>query len=160
MPPLATMKNSIGIDSIMLVRDARSATLGHTFVMNARTVVHTQITGAHQLANIATDFPVTTADLGVKLNAYGNHIDIGMDNSGVNFNRALHAIRFGRGSIELQHDWTMSKGNHTLTWGLNVVRKRFNNNTLFHSSGQFSFDGHVTGFGNDNGLSAFRRFDN
>lgn len=133
-------------------RDARSATLGHTYVMNAHTVVHTQLTGAHQIANIATDFPVTTADLGVKLNAYGNHIDIGMDNSGVTFNRALHAIRFGRGSIELQHDWTMSKGNHTLTWGLNVVRKRFNNNTLFHSSGQFAFDGHVTGFGNDNGF--------
>ena len=39
--------------------------------MNPTTVVHTQFTGAHQLANIATDFPLTTADLGVKLNAYG-----------------------------------------------------------------------------------------
>ncbi|MBI2685756.1 MAG: carboxypeptidase regulatory-like domain-containing protein [Acidobacteria bacterium] len=133
-------------------RNALSGTLGHTYILNAKTVVHTQITGAHQLANIATDFPFTTADLGVKLNAYGNHIDIGMDNSGVSFNRALHAIRFGRGSIEVQHDWTMSKGNHTMTWGFNVVRKRFNNNTLFHSSGQFSFDGHVTGFGNDSGF--------
>ncbi len=133
-------------------RNAESSTLGHTFIMNSSTVVHTQITGAHQLANIATDFPLTTADLGVKLNAYGNHIDIGMANSGVSFNRALHAIRFGRGSIEVQHDWTMSKGSHTMTWGFNAVRKRFNNNTLFHSSGQFTFDGHVTGFGNDSGF--------
>ena len=52
-------------------QDGRSATLGHTFIMNPNTVVHTQVTGAHQLANIATDFPLTTADLGVNLNAYG-----------------------------------------------------------------------------------------
>jgi outer membrane receptor protein involved in Fe transport len=70
----------------------------------------------------------------------------------VSFNRPLHAIRFGRGSLELLDDWNKSKGNHSLVWGLSVVRKRFNNNTLFHSSGQFSFDGHVTGFGNDEGF--------
>jgi hypothetical protein len=35
---------------------------------------------------------------------------------------------------------------------MNVVRKRFNNNTLFHSSGQFQFDGHVTSFGDDQGF--------
>jgi hypothetical protein len=132
-------------------RDSRSATLGHTFIMNASTVVHTQVTGAHQIASIATDFPLTTADLGVNLKPLGNHIDITLGQSGVNFNAALHQIRFGRGSIELQHDWNMSKGSHNLVWGFNVVRKRFNNNTYFHSSGQFQFDGHVTGFGNDTG---------
>ena len=115
-------------------------------------MVHTQFTAAHQLANIATDFPLTTADLGVDLHANGNHIDIGMDNSGVSFNRALHPIRFGRGSFELSHDWNISKGNHGLVAGFNVVRKRFNNNTLFHSSGQFGFDGHVTGFGDESGF--------
>ncbi len=134
------------------IRDSRTATLGHTFILNAGTVVHTQITGAHQLANIATDFPLTFGDLGVKVNANGNHIDISMGNSGVSFNRPLHAIRFGRGSIELQHDWTKSMGNHTVVFGANVVRKRFNNNTLYHSSGYFEFDGHVTGFGDDNGF--------
>jgi hypothetical protein len=133
-------------------RDSRSATLGHTYVMGATTVVHTQFTGAHQLANIATDFPLTTADLGVKLTAMGNHIDIGMTQSGVSFSRPLHAIRFGRGSLELVHDWTKAKGNHSLVWGLSVVRKRFNNNTLFHSSGLIQFDGHVTGFGNQSGF--------
>jgi Carboxypeptidase regulatory-like domain/TonB dependent receptor-like, beta-barrel len=133
-------------------RDARSATLGHTLILGPTTVVHTQFTAAHQLANIATDFPLTTADLGVDLHANGNHIDIGMDNSGVSFNRALHPIRFGRGSFELSHDWNMSRGNHGLVAGFNVVRKRFNNNTLFHSSGQFGFDGHVTGFGDESGF--------
>src|SRR5215831_7914152 len=134
------------------IKESRSATLGHTFVMNASTVVHTQFTAAHQLANIATDFPLTTAGLGVQLTPNGNHIDITMDSSGVSFNRPLHSIRFGRGSLEVLHDWTKSKGNHSLVWGLSVVRKRFNNNTLFHSSGQFVFDGHVTGFGNDEGF--------
>jgi hypothetical protein len=133
-------------------RDAESATLGHTLILNPTTVVHTQFTAAHQLANIATDFPLTTADLGVALNANGNHIDIGMDNSGVSFSRPSHAIRFGRGSFELSHDWNMAKGNHSLVVGFNVVRKRFNNNTLFHSSGQFGFDGHVTGFGDESGF--------
>jgi hypothetical protein len=132
-------------------RDARSATLGHTFVYSPTTVIHTQVTGAHQLANIATDFPYTTADLGVKLTPMGNHIDITLGQSGVSFNQPLHQIRFGRGSIELQHDWNQSRGNHTLVWGGSVVRKRFNNNTLFHSSGQFQFDGHATGFGNQVG---------
>ena len=133
-------------------RDNRSATLGHTWVMNSTTVVHTQFTAAHQLANIATDFPLTTADLGVDLKANGNHIDIAMVGSGVSFSAPLHAIRFGRGSLELLHDWTKSKGNHSLVWGTSIVRKRFNNNTLFHSSGQFQFDGHATSFGNDEGF--------
>src|SRR5262245_48666813 len=46
----------------------------------------------------------------------------------------------------------MSKLSHSMVWVLSVVLKRFNNNTLFHSSGQFQFDGHVTGFGNDEGF--------
>jgi hypothetical protein len=133
-------------------RDSRSATLGHTFIMNSSTVVHTQFTGAHQIANIATDFPYTTADLGVNLNPFGNHIDISTTSSGVSFNQPLHQIRFGRGSLELQHDWTMVKGNHNLVWGMSLARKRFNNNTLYHSSGQFQFDGHATGFGNQSGF--------
>lgn len=150
--PFSSPKDNIHAARYGGYRDSRSATAGHTWIMNATTVVHTQVTGAHQIANISTDFPFTTADLGVKLNPYGNHIDIALTGSGVNFNQPLHAIRFGRGSIELQHDWTMSKGNHTLVFGMNVVRKRFNNNTYFHSSGQFQFDGHVTGFGNASGF--------
>jgi hypothetical protein len=133
-------------------RDSRSATLGHTFILSPTTVVHSQVTGAHQLANIATDFPLTTADLGVNLTPMGNHIDITLTQSGVAFNQPLHQIRFGRGSIEVQHDWTQSRGNHALVWGFSIVRKRFNNNTLFHSSGQFQFDGHVTGFGDQSGF--------
>ena len=133
-------------------RESRSGTLGHTYVMNATTVVHTQFTAAHQIADIRTDFPLTTAGLGVNLTPMGNHIDISMVGSGVSFNRPLHAIRFGRGSLELQHDWHKSVGNHTLVWGMNAVRKRFNNNTQYHSSGQFQFDGHATGFGNQEGF--------
>jgi hypothetical protein len=133
-------------------RESRTGTLGHTWVMNPTTVVHTQFTAAHQLANIATDFPLTTADLGVALKPMGNHIDISMVGSGVSFNAPLHAIRFGRGSLELLHDWNKSVGNHNLVWGMSFVRKRFNNNTQFHSSGQFQFDGHATGSGNDSGF--------
>lgn len=133
-------------------RDSRSATLSHTWIMNPTTVVHTQFTGAHQLANIATDFPLTMADLGVDLTPMGNHIDITMPNSGVSFNQPLHAIRFGRGSLELVHDWTKQKGTHHMVWGMSFVRKRFNNNTQFHSSGYFEFDGHNTAFGSSEGF--------
>jgi hypothetical protein len=133
-------------------QDGRSGTLGHTFVLSPTTVIHTQVTGAHQLANIATDFPLTTADLGINLKPMGNHIDITMTQSGVSFNRPLHAIRFGRGSIEVLHDWNKTHGNHNLVWGMSVVRKRFNNATMFHSSGQFQFDGHATGFGDSAGF--------
>jgi hypothetical protein len=154
--PFESPKDNIHAARYGGYRDSRSATLGHTWIKSASTVVHTQLTGAHQIANISTDFPLTTADLGVNLKPLGNHIDITMTGSGVSFNQPLHAIRFGRGSIELQHDWSMSKANHTLVWGVNAVRKRFNNNTYYHSSGQFQFDGHVTGFGN---LSGFDRAD-
>ena len=133
-------------------RKALSGTLGHTFVMNATTLVKTQVTGAHQIADISTDFPLTTADLGVKLTPMGNHIDITMGNSGVSYNQPLHQIRFGRGSIEVTQDWSKSAGSHSLVFGFNLVRKRFNNNTQFHSSGQFQFDGHATGFGNQSGF--------
>jgi hypothetical protein len=133
-------------------RESISGTLGHTFVLNSNTVIHSQFTGAHQIADIRTDFPLTTRDLGVDLTPMGNHIDISMTSSGVSFNRPLHAIRFGRGSLDFLHDWNMSKGSHNLVWGLSIVRKRFNNNTQFHSSGQFQFDGHVTGFGNQEGF--------
>lgn len=132
-------------------RDSISATLGHTWVPTATTIVHSQFTGAHQVADIRTDFPLTMADLGVGLTPNGNHIDVVMTNSGVSFNRPLHAIRFGRGSLEFQQDWTMVRGSHTLVFGFNAVRKRFNNNTLYHSSGQFEFDGHTTGSGNEIG---------
>src|SRR4030095_8156895 len=64
----------------------------------------------------------------------------------------LHQIRFGRGSIEVTQDWSKSAGSHSLVWGMSYVRKRFNNNTQFHSSGQFQFDGHVTGSGNQSGF--------
>ena len=45
------------------IKESRNATLGHTFILNSNTVAHTQFTVAHQLANIATDFPLTTAGL-------------------------------------------------------------------------------------------------
>src|SRR5262245_22834317 len=77
------------------IKESRNGTLGHTFVMNSNTVVHTQFTGAHQLANIATDFPLTTAGLGVDLKSNGNHIDIAMTGSGVSFSSPLLAIVFG-----------------------------------------------------------------
>ncbi len=150
--PYSSPQDNIHAVRYASIRDSRSATLGHTWVKGAATVIHTQFTAAHQIADARTDFPFTTADLGVKLNPYGNHIDIAMTQSGVSFAQPLHAIRFGRGSMEVQHDWSRSQGNHTMVWGVNVVRKRFNNNTLFHSSGQFQFDGHVTGFGNASGF--------
>lgn len=149
--PFSSPKDNIHAARYGGYRDSRSATLGHTWILSPTTVAHTQLTGAHNIADIRTDFPYTTADLGVALTPTGNHIDISMVSSGVSFSAPLHAIRFGRGSIELQHDWTKLKGNHTLVWGFNVVRKRFNNNTLFHSSGQFQFDGHVTGSDNNIG---------
>src|SRR5713226_7781374 len=68
------------------IKESRNGTLGHTFILNANAVAHTQFTVAHQLANIATDFPLTMAGLGLQLNPNGNHIDVSMASSGVSFN--------------------------------------------------------------------------
>ena len=127
----------------------RSATLGHTCVMNSNTVVHTQFTGAHQLANIATDFPLTTADLGVDLDADGQSHRYQHDaTAAYRLTRRCTRSVSAAAASNCCMTGTSRKGNHTLVWGMSIVRKRFNNNTLFHSSGQFQFDGHATGFGN------------
>ncbi|MEJ7608048.1 MAG: hypothetical protein WKF37_17720 [Bryobacteraceae bacterium] len=86
------------------------------------------------------------------LTPMGNHIDLALTNSGVSFNAPLHAIRFGRGSMELLHDWNKQKGSHNMVWGMSLARKRFNNNTQYHSSGYFEFDGHATAFGSSEGF--------
>ena len=53
---------------------------------------------------------------------------------------------FGRATEELLHDWTWTKGNHTLTWGAQLNWRQYNEDTIFNSSGLFRFDGHASGF--------------
>src|SRR5262249_46843851 len=47
---------------------------------------------------------------------------------------------------EILHDWTWTKANHTLTWGLQLTWKQYNEDTIYNSSGAYLFNGHDTGF--------------
>src|SRR5438874_1587841 len=53
---------------------------------------------------------------------------------------------FKRASEEILHDWTWTRGAHTLTWGVQFVWSQYNEATLYDSSGRFRFDGSFSGF--------------
>lgn len=125
--------------------DSTNATLGHNYIFSPNLLAHSQFTASHHVADTATDFPFTTADFGIDLTPNGNHTDITLENSGVNFSAPLHAIKFARTNFEWTQDWTWTRDKHNFVWGFQINRKRFNNNTQFHSSGFFRFDGHATG---------------
>ena len=50
------------------------------------------------------------------------------------------------------HDWSWTKGAHTLSWGAQFAWSQYNEDTVFHSSGAWQFDGHVTAGGNSPGF--------
>ncbi len=126
-------------------QDSINATLGHSYVINSHTIVHTQLTGMHLKSSAQSDFNKSIKDFGVNVYAASNDIAVAMTNSGVSFN-APPRVLFNRATEEFLHDWSMVKGSHTLAWGAQLNWRQYNEDTIFHSSGQYRFDGHVTGF--------------
>ena len=77
--------------------------------------------------------------------APSNDVDVALTNSGVSFN-APPRVSFNRATEELLHDWNMVKGSHSLSWGVQLNWRQYNEDTIYQSSGAYRFDGHVTGF--------------
>jgi len=122
-----------------------SATLAHNFTVSPNMIVHTQLSGTHIIEQGQSDFPKGYADFGVKNYAPSNDISVSLANTGVGFNTPWQR-QFKRSSEELIHDWTWTRGGHTLAWGVQFSWGQYNEATLWHASGAFVFDGHVTGF--------------
>jgi Carboxypeptidase regulatory-like domain/TonB dependent receptor len=126
-------------------QDSISATVAHNYTVNAGTIVHTQLSGMHLKSRAESDFNKSIRDFGVKVYAPSNDIDVALTNSGVTFS-APPRVSFNRATQELLHDWTMVKGSHTFSWGLQLNWRQYNEDTIYQSSGAYRFDGHVTGF--------------
>jgi hypothetical protein len=126
-------------------QDSISATVGHNYTLNAGTVIHTQLSGMHLKSRAQSDFSQSIRDFGVNVYAPSNDIDVQLTNSGVTFS-APPRVSFNRATEEFLHDWSMVKGAHTLSWGIQLNWRQYNEDTIYQSSGAYRFDGHVTGF--------------
>jgi hypothetical protein len=138
---------------------SRSATLANNFAVTPNMVVHTQLSGTHIIEQGRTDLQTSYADFGISLYAPSNDISVSLANSGVSF-MAPHQRLFKRASEEIIHDWTWTHGAHTFTWGTQISWGQYNEATLYHASGAFSFNGYATGYDRaDFMLGMFSSFD-
>src|SRR6185312_7515152 len=126
-------------------QDSISATVGYNYTINSGTVVHTQLSGMHLKSRAESDFNKSIRDFGVNVYSPSNDIDVQLTNSGVTFS-APPRVSFNRATEEFLHDWNMVKGSHTLSWGIQLNWRQYNEDTIYQSSGAYRFDGHVTGF--------------
>ena len=122
-----------------------SWTLGENYTASPHMIAHTQISATHIIEHGWTDFPKGYRDFGVNVFTPGTDISVSIANSGGGFSSPYQRL-FKRASEEIVHDWTWTRGAHTLSWGAQFTWGQYNEATLWHASGGFVFDGHVTGF--------------
>ena len=122
-----------------------SATVAHNFTVSPNMIAHTQISGTHIIESGWTDFPKGWRDFGVNVYTPDTGMGVTISNSGGSFSTPYQRL-FKRATQEIIHDWTWTRGAHTLSWGVQFSWGQYNEATLWHASGAFAFDGHVTGF--------------
>ena len=125
-------------------QDTKNANLGWNYIVSPTLLTTTKFTASHIRSVFATDFPVSINDFGI--NNFGplvGGVSISLQESGVSFS-AGNKGTFTRATFELLHDWTWIKENHTITFGFNLAKKHFNNDTFFRSAGRFEFNGRGT----------------
>jgi hypothetical protein len=132
------------------LQPSTSATLAYTFLVSPSLLTHAQVTGTHLRSRSFTDSTFTYNNFGVNVYAPSNDITVSIANSGGGVTTPRRTF-FQRASQEYTDDWTWNKGNHTVTWGVLFSWRQYNNNTIFQTSGAFTFDGHATGSGNQSG---------
>src|SRR5438132_9391079 len=98
------------------IQDSRNATLSHNFIMNSGLLVHSQITGMHLVSQAISDFNKTIRDFGIDVYAASNDVAISMTNSGASIS-SDPKVGFNRATEEILHDWSWTKGSHTMSWG-------------------------------------------
>ena len=133
------------------IQDSRNATLSHNFMINSGLMVHSQVTGMHLVSQAISDYNKTVRDFGIDVYAASNDVAVSMTNSGAGIN-SDPKVGFNRATEEILHDWSWTKGSHTMSWGGQFNWRQYNEDTVFHSSGAWQFDGHVTGKGNTLGF--------
>src|SRR3989441_7864757 len=141
--PYHSPPDNIHAGRVQGYQDTRNATLSHNFVIQPGLMAHSQISGMHQVSQSISDFDKSVRDFGLNVYAASNDVAVSMTNSGVSIN-SDPKVGFNRASEEILHDWSWTKGSHTFSWGGQFVWSQYNEDTVFHSSGFWTFDGHVT----------------
>ena len=143
--PYNSPDNNIFLVQLANHNFSQNATLSYNFVISPNLITHTQLTGSHLVTNGQSNLSLNIADLGVHVYAPSNDISVFLANSGVSMSTPPR-IYFARAAEEILHDWTWNKHSHTLTWGFQLGWKQYNENTIYNSSGSYSFNGQYTGF--------------
>ncbi len=149
--PYHSPPDNIHAGRVQGYQDTSNATLSHNFVIQPGLMVHSQISGMHQVSPLISDFNKSVRDFGLNVYAASNDVAVSMTNSGVSIN-SDPKVGFNRATEEILHDWSWTKGSHTFNWGAQFAWSQYNEDTVFHSSGAWQFDGHVTGSGNTLGF--------
>ena len=147
--PYSSSQDNIYLTGFNLNNDTTAATLAHNFVLSPTTIVHTQFTATHFKSLGGSDFKRNFRDFGVNISPLDNDMVIDIPTGG-GFSTP-YRVNYSRASYEFVHDWTMTKGDHNLSAGGNLTWRQYNEDTSWHGSGNFSFDGHATGFGEVSG---------
>jgi hypothetical protein len=149
--PFHSPPDNIHAGRVQGYQDTRNATLSHNFMIGPRLMAHSQISGMHQVSQSISDFDKSVRDFGLNVYAASNDVAINMTNSGASIS-SDPKVGFNRSSEEILHDWSWTKGAHTFNWGAQFAWSQYNEDTVFHSSGYWTFDGHVTGSGSRPGF--------
>jgi hypothetical protein len=149
--PYHSPSDNIHAGRVQGYQDTRNATLSHNFVIQPGLIAHSQISGMHQVSQSISDFDKSVRDFGLNVYAASNDIAVSMTNSGASLN-SDPKVGFNRATEEILHDWGWTKGAHSFGWGGQFAWSQYNEDTVFHSSGAWQFDGHVTGSGNKLGF--------
>lgn len=149
--PYHSPSDNIHAGRVQGYQDTRNATLSHNFVIRPGLMAHSQISGMHQVSQSISDFNKSVRDFGLNVYAASNDVAVSMTNSGASLN-SDPKVGFNRATEEVLHDWGWTKGAHTFTWGAQFAWSQYNEDTVFHSSGAWEFDGHVTSTANRAGF--------
>src|SRR5437867_550955 len=90
-------------------QETKNATLSHNFVLGPGLIVHSQLSGMHQVSQAISDFDKNVNDFGLHVYAASNDVAVSMANSGVSIS-SDPKVGFNRATEEILHDWSWTKG--------------------------------------------------
>ena len=144
--PRLMIPNNIHSQRRGLSAYTKNATVGYTYIPNATLVADTHFTMAREVGDRTMDFPVSIADLGVKIRPSSKEIDVAINGtSGLSLSTTRPAL-FARTNFEFTHSWRWTRGRHNFLWGAELMTSRYNEYNVFNGSGQYRFNGRFTNF--------------
>jgi hypothetical protein len=144
LPGLASQEN-IFLNSFLLNNPTRAVTLSHNYVAGPSLVVQSRATANHFKSVGSGGFERSFRDFGVNITPIDKDMVLDIS-SGGGFSTP-YKVNYSRAAYEYAQDWIMTKGSHTMSWGGNLTWRQYNEDTSWHGSGYFYFDGHATSKG-------------